>query len=715
MDWGFYRLSCDPFCSPLPPEALVLSRSQHRAVQTITNGVNGRRGFVLLIGAEGLGKTTVLRTYLEHLEAQQYTTIPLCEPTLSLQELFAQLCQPFGLTSDTEAFRAMAQPLRDALQEVSLQGRYVVLMVDDAHTWSAQTLWNLHMLANLLQTPDGSLVQIVLAGRPALLQTLRLPELRALRSQLTLRATLTSLTRQESGAYIQQRLAQATSQPGAIFTSSALTQLVKSAHGNPHTLNTLGTAALHAGLGYRQKPITAGTIREVVATDEAPCRTPLLRWHWVRTGGLVCVIGLLGGWLYASQWLPLRKGLEPGPLPPQAVQVSENQAGANGVQAVVPQLLPLLSPPNVTSQQEWDAAGSEPSALFPVPPPTSSAPACLSPGAGAACTPEAASPKPNPTTGHETQTPEATDALPPLSNSAPVQRGALQPPTTGAASQKQFDEAELRGTRVVCVTPRASGERGKDIILTDYRGGRMRRLVADGALNLAPSLSPDGTTLAYTSYRDGAPAIYLRTLATGTERRLTSKSGFALPGAWSSNGRYLALTLSVEGNSEIFLYDTAHQHVRRLTTHHSIDVSPYFAPDSTRLVFNSDRSGSPQLYLTDIQGRAPVQLTHIGQHNTAPVWSPHDETIAFIGRSPGGTQDVYTIQADGTHLQRLTNGHRLHKFLTWAPNGRFVLATSLHRTVYERHLVRVDGQERHALPSTGLVCQSPQWVASPVR
>jgi TolB protein len=243
----------------------------------------------------------------------------------------------------------------------------------------------------------------------------------------------------------------------------------------------------------------------------------------------------------------------------------------------------------------------------------------------------------------------------------------------------------------------------------------MRRLVADGALNLAPSLSPDGTILAYTSYRDGAPAIYLRTLATGTERRLTSKSGFALPGAWSSNGRYLALTLSVEGNSDIFLYDTVHQHVRRLTTHHSIDVSPYFAPDSTRLVFNSDRSGSPQLYLTDIQGRAPVQLTRIGQHNTAPVWSPHDETIAFIGRSPGGTQDVYTIQADGTHLQRLTNGHRLHKFLTWAPNGRFVLATSLHRTVYERHLVRIDGQERHALPATGLVCQSPQWVASPVR
>jgi general secretion pathway protein A len=135
MDWGFYRFSCDPFCSPLPPGEVVLSRSQHRAVQTITNGVNGRRGFVLLIGAEGLGKTTVLRTSLEHLAAPQYTTIPLCEPTPSLQELLAQLCQSFGLTSDTEAFRAMAQPLRDLLHEISLQGRYVDHKVDDDHTW----------------------------------------------------------------------------------------------------------------------------------------------------------------------------------------------------------------------------------------------------------------------------------------------------------------------------------------------------------------------------------------------------------------------------------------------------------------------------------------------------------------------------------------------------------------------------------------------------
>jgi type II secretory pathway predicted ATPase ExeA len=692
---------------------LVLSQSQRRAVQTITNGVNGRRGFVLLIGAAGLGKTTVLRTYLEQLDAQQYTTIPLCEPTLSLQELLARLCQPFGLTSDTEAFRAMAQPLRDSLYEVSLQGRYVVLMVDDAHTWSAQTLWNLHMLATLLQTPDGSLVQMVLAGQPALLQTLRLPELRALRVRITLRATLASLTRKESGAYIQQRLTQATSQPGAVFTSSALTQLVKMAHGNPQTLNTLGTAALHAGLAYRQKPITAGTIREVVATDEAPCRAPLLHWRWVRTGGLVCVLGLLVGWLYASQRLPFWKGLEPESLPPQAVQVSANQAVANGVQAVAPQLLPLFSPPNVTGQKEW-AAGSEPSGPFSVTSPISSAQACLSPVAGAACTPEVASPKLNPATVHETQTPGTTDASPPLSNSVPLQGGTLTPPTTGPTSQKQFDEAELRGTRVVCVTPRAPGERGKDIILTDYRGGGMRRLVADGALNLAPSLSPDGTILAYTSYRDGTPAIYLRTLATGTERRLTSKSGFALPGAWSPNGRYLALTLSVEGNSELFLYDTARQQVRRLTTHNSIDVSPYFAPDSTRLVFTSDRSGSPQLHLTDIEGRVPVQITHTGQHNTAPVWSPHDETIAFIGRSPGGTQDVYTIRADGTHLQRLTNGRRLHKFLTWAPNGRFVLATSLQGAIYERHLVRADGQEQRMLPSTAPVCQSPQWIASHV-
>lgn len=270
-------------------------------------------------------------------------------------------------------------------------------------------------------------------------------------------------------------------------------------------------------------------------------------------------------------------------------------------------------------------------------------------------------------------------------------------------------------TQVVCVTPRGAGQRGKDITLMDYDGYGVQSLVADGSLNLAPTLSPDGTTLAYTSYRSGSPKIYLRHLSSGAEERLASSEGLVLPGAWSPDGRYLALSQSIDGNSDIYLYDTKRKNLTRLTTYWGIDVSPSFAPDGKRLVFTSDRSGTPQLYLTDVEGRSAVRLTYDGDYNTAPVWSPRGDTIAFVGRSAQRTLDVYTIRADGSRLQRLTGGGGNYDAPTWAPNGRFVMYNSGRGDAQHRHLMRDSGQGGRMLPENGTACLSPQWVPRTAR
>jgi TolB protein len=268
-------------------------------------------------------------------------------------------------------------------------------------------------------------------------------------------------------------------------------------------------------------------------------------------------------------------------------------------------------------------------------------------------------------------------------------------------------------TQVVCVTPR--GSKGKDIVLMDYDGHGVQSLVANGTLNLAPTLSPDSTILAYTSYRSGSPQLYLRNLSSGTEERLTSGDGLVLPGSWSPDGRYLALSQTNDGNSDIFLYDTKQKRLTRLTTDWSIDVSPSFAPDGKRLVFTSDRSGTPQLFLTNIGGSTPVRLTYEGRYNTSPVWSPRDNTIAFVGRSNGQNLDIYTIRADGSRLQRLTNGGGNHEAPTWAPNGRFVMYNSSRGGAWQRRLMRENGQGDRPLPDNGTVCLSPQWVARPAQ
>lgn len=271
---------------------------------------------------------------------------------------------------------------------------------------------------------------------------------------------------------------------------------------------------------------------------------------------------------------------------------------------------------------------------------------------------------------------------------------------------------EFLQTDVVCVTPPAFGSQGKDIVLMDYAGRSARSLIADGALNLAPALSPDGRMLAYTSYRDGLPNLYLRNLVTTQESRLTYGQGLALSGAWSPNGRYLAFSHSIDGNSDIYLYDVKQQQVHRLTTHDGMDIAPSFAPDSFRIVFTSDRSGALQLYLGAVDGRAPRQLTLQGPANTSPAWAPEGETIAFVGQSENDAQDLYVIQANGTGMQRLTHGRQFQDAPAWAPDGRFVMGSSLQNDSLERYLVRVDGTNVIRLvPQAGPVCLAPQWIA----
>ncbi len=272
-------------------------------------------------------------------------------------------------------------------------------------------------------------------------------------------------------------------------------------------------------------------------------------------------------------------------------------------------------------------------------------------------------------------------------------------------------------TQVICVRPRMSEQgrfgkrRRKDIVRMDYDGHGLMVLVEDHALNLQPSPSPNGQSLAYTSYRDGFPNIYIRQMATGREQRITSGPGLALPGTWSPDGQNLLLSQTSDGNSDIFLYDSQSRRLKRLTTYWGIDVSPSFAPDGQRFVFTSDRSGAPQLYLADMRGGAPVRLTYSGSYNTSPAWSPHADIIAFVGRSETQSLDIYTIGADGQGLRRLTDADGSYEAPTWSPSGRFIMYVGQRGDTWLRYLMRRDGQGKQVFAADEAVCLAPQWIA----
>ena len=275
-------------------------------------------------------------------------------------------------------------------------------------------------------------------------------------------------------------------------------------------------------------------------------------------------------------------------------------------------------------------------------------------------------------------------------------------------------EAGPFDTQVLCAGPgKAKGS--KDIIIMDYDGYGARTLISDGGLNLAPALSPNGTFLAYTSYRSGNPNMYIKNLLTGAEERITSGVGLAMAGSWSPDGRFLALSHTVDGNSEIFVYDTRSKQMKRITNDWGIDVSPSFAPDAKRLAFVSDRAGSPQVYVTDLQGGEPIRLTYEGRYNTAPSWSPRGDAITFVGRADGDRSlGVYTIRPEGGDQNRLSGGNNPDAPI-WAPNGHFVMYTSTQGGSRQRYMMRSTGQANHLLPTSGPSCLASQWVARTAR
>ena len=314
----FYGLKKPPFGITPDPEFLFRSPSHEEALASIVYGVDQRKGFVMVLGEVGLGKTTILRCYLDKLAEKSLTTAYVFNANVTFKALLGTIYRELSIAGKPDDVDGMVNRLHEVFIEEYRQGRNVVLVVDEVQNMPIETLENLRVLSNL-ETSTDKLLQMVLVGQSEFAGKLELHVLRQLRQRIAVRSTLLPFSDRQSLDYIEHRLNKAGGSSASVFTRGALREIVEHAKGIPRVINILCDNALVNGLGYQQKPVTARIVREAIADlrGQAPVRG--VTWVWasvaaVLAAGALFVASPYRELLFASANTPVQlPALPPGP------------------------------------------------------------------------------------------------------------------------------------------------------------------------------------------------------------------------------------------------------------------------------------------------------------------------------------------------------------------------------------------------------------------
>jgi general secretion pathway protein A len=261
MYLSYYGLKKQPFHVTPDPELLYLSPSHAKALAAITDGIEERKGFIAVTGDAGVGKTTVLRSYLRLKKGEPLKTVYVFNPRLTFEGLLKTIYRELALSTAGASVAEMVDRLREVLIEESRKGYTVVLFIDEAQNMPADTLESLATMSES-ETSGERLLQVVLVGQPEFKKTLS--RLRHLKERLTVDATIRPLSRAESLGYLRFRLKHAGTDFASVFTASALRKIAGTSKGIPRVLNILSDNALVRGFSRQEKPVTRATVKEIV-------------------------------------------------------------------------------------------------------------------------------------------------------------------------------------------------------------------------------------------------------------------------------------------------------------------------------------------------------------------------------------------------------------------------------------------------------------------
>lgn len=253
----FYSLAEEPFNVTPDPRFLLMTEQHETALNHLLYGITQRKGFVLLTGEVGTGKTTICRKLLGCLDPR-FRTALILNPVLSPTQLLRAIVQEFGLSVRRAERLACLGQLNAFLLETAGAGGDAVLVIDEAQDMSDELLEVARLLSNL-ETDSRKLLQIVLVGQPELREKLRQPHLRQLQQRITVRYHLRPMTLEETALYLRHRLGVAGGQ-AIEFDEQAVAEIHRQSGGTPRLINALGDKALLAGYVHQSRRITGDLV-----------------------------------------------------------------------------------------------------------------------------------------------------------------------------------------------------------------------------------------------------------------------------------------------------------------------------------------------------------------------------------------------------------------------------------------------------------------------
>jgi general secretion pathway protein A len=276
-----FGLSQAPFNITPDPSFLYLSASHREGLAQLSYGIRARKGFVVLTGEVGTGKTTLIHALLNDLKGSAQTAL-IFSTIVSPADLLRSVCEEFGLIEPKRPLQDIHDylvSLNEFLLESYRKGENCALIIDESQNLSAEVLESIRLLSNF-ETSKDKLLQILLVGQPELAVRLNSPDLRQLKQRVMLRHHLRTLSLQECCEYVSNRLKVAGGDR-PIFTPNALESIHTYSGGIPRIVNVLCDNALLTGYALGRKEIDTGIIREV-AEDLSITTNPEARFRPLR-------------------------------------------------------------------------------------------------------------------------------------------------------------------------------------------------------------------------------------------------------------------------------------------------------------------------------------------------------------------------------------------------------------------------------------------------